>query len=137
MKLRTIVNILGLLICAFFAYLQWNDVDPEVYHKPSRFDAIAWLVFYAFVGALFAIALTGKPVSKWLLAIGFAACLVQMGRTVPGFFENFGSDDFSMGQESMTASDPRVELTREFFGAAIALVGLILLTCQQVAARKA
>ena len=30
-----------------------------------------------------------------------------------------------MTQKSMTADDPRVELSREFFGAVIALIGVI------------
>ena len=49
-----------------------------------------------------------------------------MARTGPGLYENlFGKESFSMTQTSMTAEDPRVELSREFFGALIALAGVV------------
>ena len=54
------------------------------------------------------------------------------GRTVPGLWENlFGERPFTMTQTSMSSSDPRVELTREFFGALIALGALAFLWWEQ------
>jgi hypothetical protein len=51
-----------------------------------------------------------------------------MAVTGPGLYENvFGGKDFTMTQASMSAEDPRVELTREFFGAVIALLGVGIL----------
>jgi hypothetical protein len=51
-----------------------------------------------------------------------------MATTGPGLIQNlFGDDKFTMTQTSMSAEDPRVELTREFFGAVIALLGVVAL----------
>ena len=52
--------------------------------------------------------------------------------TGPCLFENlFGEKDFTMTQVSMSSEDPRVELSREFFGAVIALAGVVVLFWQQ------
>jgi hypothetical protein len=54
-----------------------------------------------------------------------------MVRTGPGLYENFfGEKEFTMTQASMSAKDPRVELSREFFGAVIALGGVGFLAWQ-------
>jgi len=46
--------------------------------------------------------------------------------TAPGLWDNlFGDQPATMAKESMSAADPRVELTREFFGALIALLGVL------------
>ena len=63
-----------------------------------------------------------------LLLIAAAACLVEMARTGWGLWVNiFGDDEFTMMQYSMSSTDPRVELSREFFGALIALAAVGLL----------
>jgi len=63
-----------------------------------------------------------------VLVLAVAACLVELALTGPGLWENlFGERDFTMTQASMNAEDPRVELTREFFGAVIALAGVAVL----------
>ena len=55
-----------------------------------------------------------------------------MGLTAPGLIENlFGENTFNMTQVSMSAEDPRVELSREFFGAFLALIGVAGLFLQQ------
>lgn len=51
-----------------------------------------------------------------------------MAATGPGVYDNlFGERPFTMTQASMSADDPRVELSREFFGAVIALAGVVIL----------
>ncbi len=58
--------------------------------------------------------------------------IVFMGLSGPGLWENFsGEKDFTMTQTSMSAEDPRVELSREFFGALIALVATAFLWWQR------
>ena len=110
-----------------FAWLQKNDLDPAIYDNPSALDAALWLAFYAVVGALFVLSLF-RRVPIWLLLLVAIACLVEMATTGPGLYENvFGDKDFTMTQASMSAEDPRVELTREFFGALIALAGVAIL----------
>lgn len=110
-----------------FAWLQKNDLDPAIYDKPSALDAALWLGFYAMIGALFVLSLF-RRVPVWLLLLAAIACIAEMAATGPGLYENvFGAKDFTMTQASMSAEDPRVELTREFFGALIALAGVVIL----------
>ncbi|MBM3974428.1 MAG: hypothetical protein FJ301_10050 [Planctomycetes bacterium] len=112
---------------ALFAWLQRNDLDPAIYDKPSALDAALWLVFYLLIAVLFVSSLL-RRIPTWLLALAALASVIELATTAPGLIENlFGERDFTMMQESMSAEDPRVELTREFGGAAIALAGVLLL----------
>jgi hypothetical protein len=112
---------------ALFAWLQRNDLDPAIYDRPSVVDAALWFAFYLLLAALFVWSLF-RRVPKWLLAVAALACLVELATTAPGLWENlFGARDFTLTQASMSADDPRVELTREFGGALIALAGVVVL----------
>ncbi len=107
-----------------FAWLQRNDLDPTTYHEPSTLDTALWLLFYLLIAALLVV-VNFRRIPRWLLAIALLACLVEMARTGPGLYENlFGDRAFNLTQSGMSAEDPRVELSREFFGAVIALLGL-------------
>ncbi|MEX2580946.1 MAG: transmembrane 220 family protein [Verrucomicrobiales bacterium] len=129
--LRTAGKVAGILLFGLFAWFQRNDVDPEIYYKPSGLDATLWLLFYLLIAILFAVALF-RRVPKWLLVVAAIACLVQMGRSGPGLYSNFfGEESFTVTQTSMSAEDPRVELSREFFGAGLALLGVGFLHFQQ------
>jgi len=119
-----VVNLALAGLFGAFAWMQRNDLDPAVYDHPSAIDAALWLAFYLLVALLF-VAVSFRRVPGWLLALAAVACLAEMARTGPGLFENvFGEKEFTMTQASMSASDPRVELSREFFGAVIALAGV-------------
>jgi glucan phosphoethanolaminetransferase (alkaline phosphatase superfamily) len=123
----TILNGFGFLAFAFFAWVQRNDIDPEIYYHPSSLDATLWLLFYALIAVLFVVVLF-KSFPKWILIVAALACFIEMGRTAPGIWENFfGDRPFTMMQTSMSGDDPRVELSREFFGALIALGAVALL----------
>lgn len=116
--------VIGFLLFGFFASLQLNDLDPEIYYHPSHLDATLWFLFYLLIAVLFIIGIF-KKLPNWLFIIAAIFCLVEMVRTGPGLYENlFGEEEFNMTQVSMSAEDPRVELSREFFGAVIALVGV-------------
>lgn len=122
-----VVNTVGFVLFALFAWVQRNDIDPEIYYHPSSLDAAMWLLFYLLIAVLFLVVLV-KPFPRWLLVVAGLACLIELGRTAPGLWENlFGERDFTMIQKSMSGDDPRVELSREFFGALLALgaVGLL------------
>ena len=119
-----IVNSIAVLLFAVFAWVQVNDLDPEIYDRPSIIDAAFWCAFYALVGSLFVVLLF-RPVPRWLLALALVACAVQLVRTAPGMWENLtGEAPFTLTDRSMTASDPRVELSREFLGTVIALLAI-------------
>lgn len=117
-------NSIAAAVFVVFSLLQWNDLDPVVYDDPSIADAIAWGVFYAFIAVLFALVLV-RHLPRWLLAVGVVVCLAQLGRTAPGLWENITGDRaFNITQGSMSANDARIELSREFFGALLALVSV-------------
>lgn len=125
------MNVLLAGIFGLFSWFQWNDLDPAVYDRPSLTDAILWGLFYALIGILFLLTLF-KRLPTWLLIVAGLFCLVEMGRTAPGVWENLtGKENFTMTQVSMSAEDPRVELSREFFGALIALVGVGILAWER------
>lgn len=129
--LLTIVNIAAAILFAIFAYLQTNDIDPEIYYRSSSLDATLWFLFYALIAILFVVAIF-RGIPRWLLIVAILACLVEMGTTFPGLLENLTGDAaFTMTGASMSAEDPRVELSREFFGAVIALAGVLGLFFQQ------
>lgn len=118
------VNGVLALLFFLFAWVQHNDVDPAIYHNPSPLDAWLWLFFYLLIGVLLVVVIW-KKAPAWLLIIAAIACAVEMIRTGPGLYQNlFGDEDFTMTQVSMSASDPRVELSREFFGALISLLAV-------------
>ncbi len=123
----TIVHLVLAAMFFLFAWLQANDLDPAIYDKPSALDAALWLAFYAVIGALFVASLF-RSIPVWLLLLAAVACIAEMAATGPGLYENvFGGKDFTMTQASMSSEDPRVELSREFFGALIALAGVAVL----------
>jgi hypothetical protein len=130
MRVKTPLAILNFALAAIFvlfAWMQRNDIDPAIYDRPSVIDAALWLAFYLLIGVLFVI-VTFRRVPRWLLVIAAIACLIEMVRTGPGLYENLvGEKEFTMTQVSMSAEDPRVELSREFFGAVIALAGVGLI----------
>lgn len=108
-----------------FAFFQKNDVDPGIYHNPSSLDAALWLLFYAIIGIAF-ILLNFRPLPLWFFPLAILACLIEMALSGPGLWDNlFGQKTFTITQTSMSAADPRVELTREFFGALIALIAVL------------
>ena len=129
--LLTIINLVAAVLFATFAWLQRNDIDPAIYDHPSVIDAALWLLFYLLISVLFVVTLF-RRIPRWILIISLIACFIEMGRTGPGLYENvFGEKSFTMTQVSMSAEDPRVELTREFFGAVIALAGVGFLFVQE------
>ncbi len=133
MRVKTPLAILNFALAAIFvlfAWMQRNDIDPAIYDRPSVIDAALWLAFYLLIAVLFLI-VTFRRVPRWLLLIAAIACLIEMVRTGPGLYENVvGEKEFTMTQVSMSAEDPRVELSREFFGAVIALAGVGLIAWQ-------
>jgi len=109
---------------ALFSGLQLNDTNPDIYDHPSLLDAWSWFAFYGLI-AVFCVVSIFRGVPRVLLTLAAATCLFEMARTAPGLYENlFIAESFTMAGASMTATHPEVELTREFFGALIALAGV-------------
>lgn len=130
MRVKAPLVVLNLFLAALFgmfAWMQRNDIDPAIYDHPSVIDAALWFAFYLLIAVLFVV-ICFRTVPRWILVLAALACLVEMVRTGPGLYENvFGEKQFTMTQMSMSAEDPRVELSREFFGAVIALAGVAVI----------
>lgn len=127
--LYPVINVILAILFFFFAWFQRNDIDPKIYSAPSfnnpTLDSFLWFLFYAAIGLAFLIGIK-KRLPLWYFVVAFIACFAEMAASGPGLWENiFGDEPATMAQESMSAEDPRVELTREFFGAVIALAGVI------------
>ncbi len=115
-----ILHTFAALLFVVFAWFQRNDIDPTVYFRPSSIDATLWFLFYSLIAFLL-VFVCFRRIPRWLLVLSLCACLAEMIITGPGLFENlFGTKEFTVTQVSMSAEDPRVELTREFLGAVIA-----------------
>lgn len=126
--LLALSNILLAGIFFLFAWFQRDETDLKIYSDPAfgnpALDSALWLLFYAMIGGAF-LFLLKKRLPLWYFIVAFLACLAGMYSSGPGLWDNlFGDQSFTMTQVSMSSDDARVELTREFFGAVIALVGV-------------
>ena len=120
-----IANFLLAALFAAFAWFQRNDIDPSIYSDPifnnPALDSALWLIFYLIIAAGFII-VSFRKLPSWYFIVAIIACGLEMAVSGPGLWENlFGDKPATMAQNSMSAEDPRVELTREFFGALLAL----------------
>ncbi|MFT5465861.1 MAG: hypothetical protein ACI8UO_000957 [Verrucomicrobiales bacterium] len=130
-RVFTVLNLIFVPLFAVFSWFQINDTDKAIYENASLFDAWSWVVFYGLIAVSFGLAVAKiRPWPLYLLMIGF--CVYELIDTGPGLYRNlFGDEEFTMMQNSMSAEDPRVELSREFFGAVIALVAIGFLWLQR------
>ena len=129
------VNMVLAVLFAVAAFVQVNDTDPAIYHRASVIDAWTWLIFYAIVAGMLVFSCFRRvPIVLLILAGGF--CLYELVATAPGVMENLKGENFDMTQTSMSAENPEVELSREFFGALLALTSVGYLYWQRFFRRK-
>ncbi len=108
------MKVLNLVLCALFLLfgaVQYNDPDPW-----------AWMLLYCFVAVMFGMAAFGHYYRPALIA-GLAVCIIWMVTLIPDFIEwiNVGMPNIA---EHMKAETPYIELTREFLGLVICILGL-------------
>ena len=126
----TAANVFGLLLFTFFAYLQHDDNNPEIYANANPVDVWMWVAFYGLVALLFGLAIWRRfPWLLYLVAAFF--CAYELSITAPGFVANLTSEHFTLTKVSMSPDYSEVELTREFFGAFITLAGVCFLWWQR------
>jgi hypothetical protein len=94
------VNYLIATLFFLFAALQYNDPDPFI-----------WIPLYAIIGLVFMI----KSFTKNILLIIMALYMFYMLTYIPDFLQ-WVKDGAPTITSSMKASNPEVELMREFFG---------------------
>ena len=124
------------VLFAVFAFFQLNDTNPEIYHRPSVIDAWSWVAFYGLISVLCLVSIF-RPIPLTLLVIAALFCVYEMATTAPGVYRNlFETESFTMTGASMAPSRSEVELSREFFGALIGLLGIAFLWWQAKKARR-
>jgi hypothetical protein len=127
--LRTILNALGTVAFAFFAWLQREDDNPDIYVDPSRVDISLWMAFYGMVACLFAAATIRRRPPGWCFLLVALLGIYHLSGTLPGLLENLRGG-LDIAQHSMSPERAEVELSREFFGTLIALAATILIRRQ-------
>ncbi len=113
--LRSVLLACGAAYFVFAAAVQYNDPDP-----------LHWMLLYLLSAILCGLAFFHRtPGPAIYLTAGMA--VTEMAITVGGFIDwlRYGSENVLTAQ--MTSARPYIELTREFFGAAISLVVMLLL----------
>lgn len=110
-------SILSLLFLSFAA-VQYNDPDPWL-----------WIITYVFIAVLFILQILQKLPRPLLLAstILFAIWGITF---IPDFMNWIDKGAPSIASE-MKATEPHIELVREFGGLLICLAGLLFLLFQQ------
>ena len=109
------MKIINLMIAAVFALcaaVQYNDPDP-----------LLWIAIYL-SGAAVAVMAALDRSNVFALAALVAACIVWMTTLAGGMADYLGRGDLTVLANSMTASEPYIEESREFVG-----LGLICLFC--------
>ena len=124
--MQRIINILGIITFAFFAWLQLDDNNPEIYVEPSMLDVWSWVIFYGLVALGFLLACL-RRFPKWLYAVAVLFAIYFMATTAPGLIDNITGGSFEMTKGTMNPENPQVETTREFLGSLIALLATFYL----------
>lgn len=116
--MKKILHILLALVFAVFSYLNLNDPDAPV-----------WVAAYASVALLFALS-----VGVWSdhrITLGLAVVLfIWMLTMFPGMIVWF-KDGMPSITEEMKATEPHIEVVREFLGLLIAVIALVYLALSQ------
>jgi hypothetical protein len=107
-----IANLILAVLFALFAAVQYNDPDP-----------LHWMALYLFVAGVCGFAAFGKS-NKYVLWAGIAVCAVWLAFTLHDFIDWVKMGEPSIVSE-MKATEPHIELTREFLGVAVCLIALI------------
>jgi len=96
-----------------FAAVQWNDPDPLI-----------WMVFYGIMSLMY-IMLAVKHKFALYLSIGMSIiCLISMGFILPEIFK-WVKEGMPSIIQSMKATIPTIEYTREFLGLLLCLLACV------------
>jgi len=112
-----IFNIFFCLVFILFAGLQYNDPDPYI-----------WVPIYGYTAVLCALA-ARKQFYRGAYLVGI---LVYLAYATYLFFDKYGVMDWATEQQaeniaqSMAATKPWIEETREFFGLFILMIVLLI-----------
>jgi H+/Cl- antiporter ClcA len=111
-----IFNLIFCLIFIFFAALQYNDPDPYVWIPIYMYGAVlCWLVFRD----------KFYPTAYWIGIVIYAAYAVYLFFEKDGVLDWYKDHNSENLVQSMKATKPWIEATREFLGLLILIVVLL------------
>ncbi len=112
-----IFNVIFCVLFVLFAALQWNDPDPYI-----------WMPIYLYPAVFCALAAIRKYYRGWylfwiLVCLGYAIYLFFAKDGVLSWMTDHHAENIA---ETMKATKPWIEETREFFGLFIVIVVLLI-----------
>ena len=96
-----------------FAIVQWNDPDPLI-----------WMIFYGVMSLIYILLALGKRFAFYLSVLMLITCIIYMGFILPEIIK-WIKDGMPSIVQSMKATIPTIEYTREFLGLLLCLIACI------------
>jgi hypothetical protein len=96
-----------------FAVVQWNDPDPVI-----------WMIFYGVMSLIYILLALGKRFAFYLSVLMLITCIIYMGFILPEIIK-WIKDGMPSIVQSMKATIPTIEYTREFLGLLLCLIACI------------
>jgi hypothetical protein len=96
-----------------FAIVQWNDPDPVI-----------WMVFYGVMSLIYVLLALGKKFAFYLSVLMLIVSLLYMGLILPEIIK-WIKDGMPSIVQSMKATIPTIEYTREFLGLLLCLIACV------------
>ena len=96
-----------------FAVVQWNDPDPLI-----------WMIFYGVMSLIYILLALGKKFAFYLSVLMLTVSVVYMGFILPEIIK-WIKDGMPSIVQSMKATIPSIEYTREFLGLLLCLIACI------------
>ena len=96
-----------------FAIVQWNDPDPLI-----------WMIFYGVMSLIYILLALGKRFAFYLSVLMLTVSVVYMGFILPEIIK-WIKDGMPSIVQSMKATIPTIEYTREFLGLLLCLIACI------------
>jgi hypothetical protein len=96
-----------------FAVVQWNDPDPLI-----------WMIFYGVMSLIYILLALGKRFAFYLSVLMLITCIIYMGFILPEIIK-WIKDGMPSIVQSMKATIPSIEYTREFLGLLLCLIACI------------
>ena len=96
-----------------FAIVQWNDPDPLI-----------WMIFYGVMSLIYILLAFGKKFAFYLSVLMLIVSVVYMGLILPEIIK-WIQDGMPSIVQSMKATIPTIEYTREFLGLLLCLIACV------------
>jgi asparagine N-glycosylation enzyme membrane subunit Stt3 len=112
-KSQKIIYFLLASLFFLFALVQWNDPDPLI-----------WILFYGVMSLIYILLAIKIKFAFHLAIVMSIICLVSMAVILPDIFQ-WIKDGMPSIVQSMKATIPTIEYTREFLGLLLSLLACV------------